>query len=71
VCRYLLASRKEGAADHFRDDPIFAAVLARAAEVCYRRRRIARAVETAARTGFREENLRKPLALATDQEVTT
>jgi hypothetical protein len=68
VCRYLLAGRKAGAADYYRDDPIFAAVQAQAAEVCYRHRVIARAVERAARSGLRGQNLRKPLSLTTDQE---
>jgi hypothetical protein len=61
VCRYLLAAGKEGAAERYRDDPTFAAVLAQGAEVRYRHRLIARKAEAAAGSGFRGRNLRKAL----------
>jgi hypothetical protein len=48
VCRYLLASGKAGVAEHYQDDPTFAAVLEHKAEVCARHRDIARRVARAA-----------------------
>ena len=46
VCRYLLASGKAGAADYYRDDPVFVACQEHLAEVCARHPDIARQVRT-------------------------
>ena len=58
VCRYLLASGKAGAADHYRDDPAFAACREHLAGVCDRHPDIARQVRRAAGSGFRGQHLR-------------
>jgi hypothetical protein len=68
VCRYVLASRKGGAAEHYRNDPVFAAVMTQVAEVRYRHPRISRKVEAASRSALRGQHLRKPLALVTNTE---
>jgi hypothetical protein len=60
VCRYLLASGKAGAADHYRDDPTFKAVLGVLPTVLAQHPDIARRVAVAARSGFKGEHLRKP-----------
>ena len=58
VCRYLLACGKAGAADYYRDDPVFAACRGHLAEVCARHPDIARQVRRAAGSGFRGQHLR-------------
>src|SRR5262245_8356953 len=58
VCPYLLASRKKGAADYFKDDPVFPVVLGRAPAVVVRFPAIERAIERASRSGIRGANRR-------------
>ncbi len=50
VCRYLLATKKAGAAEHYRDDPTFAEVQKVAAEVMEKWPAIAKRVEGASRS---------------------
>jgi hypothetical protein len=57
VCFYLRASRKDGAAERFRDDPTFAACAKRLPEVTGKHPDIRRSVEKAARSGFRGGHL--------------
>jgi hypothetical protein len=62
VCKFLLATRKAGAAEYHAGNPVFAEVSRAAPEVCARHPDIARAVKEAARYGFKGRNLRrKPL----------
>ncbi len=60
VCFYLRSSGKEGAAERFKEDPIFAAVLQAAPAVLERHPAIARVVTRAAETGFRSAGRRPP-----------
>jgi hypothetical protein len=53
VCYYALASCKGGAADRFAGDPTYAAVLAELPAVRARHPAVAKAVDRAARSGFR------------------
>ena len=59
VCRYLLAGGKAGAADHYRDDPAFAAVSPRVGEVSAEHPDIAKKVARAARSGLPGQHLRR------------
>lgn len=56
VCRYLLASGKPGAAEHYAEDPVFPVVLGVSPVVGARFPDIARRVEQAARRGFNGGN---------------
>ena len=62
VCRYLLASGKEGAADHFGDDAVFGVVLGLAPAMAARFGAIRREMEKSSRSGFRGANLRRRAA---------
>ena len=57
VCFYLRASGKQGAAERFRDDPVFAACLARLPVITAKSPDIRRRVELAARSGFKGGHL--------------
>lgn len=57
VCFYLRASGKQGAAERFRDDPVFAACLARLPLITGRSADIRRRVELAAGSGFKGAHL--------------
>lgn len=57
VCFYLRASGKEGAAERFRDDPVFAACLARLPVITGRSPDIRRRVKLAAGSGFKGGHL--------------
>jgi hypothetical protein len=62
VCPYALASGKAGAAERFAGDPVFAAVLEVLPEIRKKFLPIDRAVEKAAKSGFREDNLARKAA---------
>lgn len=57
VCYYLLVSGKAGATERFADDAIFQRCQELAPEVGRRFRQIEKAIEKAARTGFKGANL--------------
>jgi hypothetical protein len=57
VCYYLLASGKAGADERFQDDPVFADCRDRLPEVAYYYPEIRRAVDRAAKSGFRSAHL--------------
>jgi hypothetical protein len=59
VCRYLLASGKQGAAEHYRNDPTFQACLTQLGPVCEAYPCIAKDVAEASRRGFRKPPPRK------------
>jgi hypothetical protein len=71
ICRYLLASGKEGAAQYYQNDPTFAACLTLLNEVCVKHADIARGVERASKSGFRGRNLRKHMAGASHEPCGT
>jgi hypothetical protein len=56
VCRYLLASGKAGAAEHYAGDPVFPAALGQLAAVCQRHPRTAGDIARSARKGLRKGN---------------
>jgi hypothetical protein len=57
VCSYLLCSGKQGAALRFADDPVFEACRVALPLVAAKHPLIRRAVERAARSGFKDANL--------------
>jgi hypothetical protein len=69
VCLYLVASGKAGAADYYREEPAFAAVLERAAEVLARHSHIRRVVAQAAGKEIRGRNLARGRTTAQQEGV--
>lgn len=63
ACMYVLASGKVGAADRYGAEPVFVACVAKLPELAERHPEIARAVEVAAKSGFKSDNLRRRTAI--------
>jgi hypothetical protein len=59
ICHYLLSSGKDGAAERFRGDPIFAECKSKLPQVASKFPEIGRRVEVAAKSGFPGQNLIK------------
>ncbi len=69
MCRYLLASGKAGAAEHYRGEPEFAACCQVCPAACRKHPDIAKRVARAAPTGFRGDNLRTPRQTPSHDEI--
>jgi hypothetical protein len=62
VCKYLLASGKAGAADHYQGDPVFPVAAGLVDEIARQFPSISREVARASRSGFRGAHLRRKTA---------